>query len=185
MEQPRQGRFTADEFIAWAMEQPSDRYELENGLVVAMSPERVRHAIAKGQAWLALRNAIAAHGLACQAVPDGATVRIDDRTIYEPDALIRCGGPLRDDAIVVADPIVVLEVVSPSSREIDLGAKLASYFRLPSVRHCLIVDVDSRVLIHHQRGEDGNIGIRVVDEGALTLDPPGLAFNVREVFDGV
>src|SRR4051812_46294036 len=92
MEQPRQGRFTADEFIAWAMEQPSDRYERENGLVVAMSPERVRHAIAKGQAWLALRNAIAAHGLACQAVPDGATVRIDDRTIYEPDALIRCGG---------------------------------------------------------------------------------------------
>jgi Uma2 family endonuclease len=74
MEPPRQTEFTAEEFIAWALEQPTGRYELDNGTVVATAPERVNHARVKSQGWLALRTAIAARGLACEALPDGATV---------------------------------------------------------------------------------------------------------------
>jgi Uma2 family endonuclease len=183
MEQPRE--FTADEFIAWAMEQPTGRYELDNGVVVAMAPERVSHALAKSQAWLALREAIAGRGLGCQALPDGVTLRIDDRTVYEPDALVRCGPPLPGDAIEVADPIVVVEAVSPSSKGVDRGVKLAGYFSLPSVRHYLIVDTDKRVVIHHRRDEEGRIGARIFREGSVALDPPGLAIEVRDIFDGL
>jgi hypothetical protein len=38
MEQPRPPAFTADEFIGWALEQPTGRFELSNGIVVAMAP---------------------------------------------------------------------------------------------------------------------------------------------------
>ena len=76
------------------------------------------------------------------------SVRVNDRTVYEPDALVRCGPPLPGHAIEIVDPIIVVEVVSPSSREVDRGVKLASYFSLPSVRHYLIVDTDNRVVIH-------------------------------------
>ena len=185
MEQPRQTEFTADEFLAWAMGQQSGRYELDNGRVVAMAPERVGHALAKGQAWLALRSAIAARELPCQALPDGATVRVDDRTVHEPDAIVRCGPPLSSDAIEATDPVVVVEVVSPSSRGIDRGVKLARYFSIPSVRHYLIVDIEQRVAIHHRRDETGGIGVRIVHDGSLTLDPPGLALEARDIFDGV
>jgi Uma2 family endonuclease len=185
MEQPRPPAFTADEFIAWALEQPTGRYELDNGTVVAMAPERVNHALAKSQAWLALRGAIAERGLACQALPDGVTVRINDRTVYEPDTLVRCGPPLPGDAIEATDPIIVVEVVSPSSRGIHGGVKLASYFSLPSVRHYLIVDTDSRVVIHHRRGDEGRIEVQTLHDGLLTLEPPGLAIDVRDIFDGL
>ena len=47
MGQPRQAELTADEFIAWALEQPTGRFELDNGVVVAMAPERASHAVAK------------------------------------------------------------------------------------------------------------------------------------------
>jgi Uma2 family endonuclease len=185
MEQPRQTAFTADEFLAWALEQPAGRFELDNGTVVAMAPERASHAATKGNAYVALRNAIAARGLACQAFPDGMSVRIDDRTVYEPDALVRCGPPLPGDAIELTDPIIVVEVVSPSSRGIDRGAKLASYFSLPSVRHYLIVDTDKRVVIHHRRDEGGQIGVRILRDGSLTLDPPGLTIEVQAIFVGL
>jgi Uma2 family endonuclease len=185
MKQPRQTAFTADEFIAWAMEQADGRFELDNGLVVAMAPERASHNQAKLNAAIALRAAIAASGLACRAMADGMTVRIDDRTVYEPDALVRCGPPLPGDAIEVADPIVVVEVVSPSSRGVDRGVKLASYVSLPSVRHYLIVDTDKRVVIHHRRDEEGGIAVRILHGGPLTLDPPGLAIDVRDIFEGV
>jgi Uma2 family endonuclease len=182
MEQPKQNAFTADEFIAWALEQSSGRFELDNGIIVDMAPERVDHGRAKARAWRALDAAIAARSLACEALPDGATVRIDDRTVYEPDALVRCGPPLPGDAIEVGDPIIVVEVVSPSSGGIDRGVKLAGYFSLPSVRHYLIVDTDKRVVIHHHLLEAGRIESRFLHEGRLTLDPPGLTIEVQDIF---
>jgi Uma2 family endonuclease len=185
MEQPKQTEFTAEEFIAWALEQPTGRYELDNGTVVAMAPERASHATAKLNAVIALRNAIVARDLACQAFPDGMSVRVNDRTVYEPDALVRCGQPLPGDAIEVADPMIVVEVVSPSSRGVDRGVKLAGYFALPSLRHYLILDTDKRVVIHHRRGEDGQIGVGIVHDGPLTLDPPGLVIDLRDIFDGL
>jgi Uma2 family endonuclease len=182
MEQPKRAEFTADEFIAWALEQPAGRFELDNGIIVDMAPERVSHGRAKARAWRALDAAIAARGLGCEALPDGATVRINDRTVYEPDALVRCGPPLPGDAVEVNDPLVVVEIVSPSSRGIDKGAKLASYFTLPSVRHYLIVDTDKRIVIHHHLLEDGRIESRFLHEGPLTLDPPGLIIEVQVIF---
>ena len=84
MEQPRQTEFTADEFIAWAAEQATGRFELADGVVVAMAPERVGHSLAKVDAMIALRAAIKARGLACEALPDGVSVRIDNGPSTSP-----------------------------------------------------------------------------------------------------
>ena len=185
MEQPKPTGFTADEFIAWALEQPTGRFELSNGIVVGMAPERASHNQAKLNAAIALRDAIGARALSCRVMTDGMAVRIDDRTVYEPAALVRCGSPLPGDAIEVVDPIIVVEVVSPSSRGVDRGVKLAGYFLLPSLRHYLIVDTDRRVVIHHHRGDEGRIEVKVLHDGPLTLDPPGLTIDIRDVFDGL
>lgn len=185
MEQPSKTGFSADEFIAWALEQQEGRFELESGTVIAMAPERIGHGRVKNRILRALEADIAARGLFCEAHPDGAAVRIDDRTVYEPDALVRCGPPLPGDAIEVADPVIVVEVVvSPSSRGIDRGAKLAGYFSLQSVRHYLIADIDRQVVIHHHRDGEGRISVRILREGILALDPPGLTLAVQEIFAG-
>jgi Uma2 family endonuclease len=182
MEQPKQTGFTADEFIAWAAQQAAGRFELADGVVVAMTPERVGHALAKVDAMLALRAAIAAQGLACEALPDGVSVRIDEATVYEPDVLVRCGPRAPRDATEANDPVVVVEIVSPSSRGVDTGVKLAGYFELPSLRHYLVVDTDNRVVVHHRRDEDGAIGVRIHHGGRLALDPPGIEIEIADIF---
>ena len=58
------------------------------------------------------------------ALPDGMTVRINDLTAYEPGALVYCGTKLAPRAIEVANPVIVVEVLSPSTRHVDLAAKL-------------------------------------------------------------
>ena len=121
----------------------------------------------------------------CEALPDGVSVRIDERTVYEPDALVRCGPHTPRDATEATDPIVVVEIVSPSSRGIDTGVKLAGYFALASVRHYLIVDLDKRVVIHHHRDQDGAIGVRILHGGPLTLDPPGLEIEIGDIFSSL
>ena len=173
-------RLTADAFMEWAAAQEG-RFELSGGEIVAMAPERIAHTRLKAEVWAALKSAIAARGLGCEALADGVSVRIDDRTVYEPDALVRCGPKAPGEAVEVDDPVIVVEVVSPSSRGVDTGLKLADYFRLPAVRHYLIVQTEARAVIHHRRDDTG-IATRNLREGALALDPPGLEIGIAELF---
>ncbi len=176
-------RMTADQFIAWAMQQPEgEHYELAAGEVVAMAPERAGHNRAKSRIHRALADAVAA-GLPCEAFPDGMAVRIGDDTVYVPDALVRCGPPVDDEAVAIGDPVIVVEVVSPSSRSRDTATKLADYFRLESLRHYLIVQASRGLLIHHRRTEGGSIETAILRDGELRLDPPGLGFDLGGLFD--
>ena len=172
-------RMNVDEFLAWAEGQPG-RFELEDGRIVAMAPERARHAETKFAVQTALAGAIRRAGAPCHMLPDGMTVRIDDATAYEPDALVYCGDRVSGDAVEIA-PIVVVEVLSPGTSSRDLGDKFVGYFEVPSIQHYLLVDPLRRRVIHHRRG-DGLIETRFLAEGALTLEPPGLAVPVAEMF---
>jgi Uma2 family endonuclease len=110
------------------------------------------------------------------------TVRIDDLTAYEPDALVYCGSKLTASAIEVPNPVIVVEVLSPSTQHIDFSAKLADYFRLPSIAHYLIVDPARPRIVHHARSGDGTIRTRIVSDGRIALDPPGLDFAMSEIY---
>lgn len=170
-----------DEFLAWAEGQPG-RYELFRGSVYAITPERAAHAVTKFAVQAALANAICSRGLPCHMLPDGMTVRIDDLTAHEPDALVYCGPALLPSAIEVPNPVVVVEVLSPSTRHIDAQIKLAGYFRLPSVLHYLVIDPDKPLVLHHARNADGTILTRIVNDGTIELDSPGIAIAVADIY---
>jgi Uma2 family endonuclease len=172
---------TVDQYLAWAEEQPG-RFELRDGAVFAMSPEGAGHAERKAAVHAALLAGIRARRLACYALPDGMTVRTNDSTAYEPDALVYCGAKLASSAVEVPNPVIVVEVLSPSTRHIDLSAKLADYFRLPSIAHYLIVDPEKPRIIHHARGAGETIVTRIVSNGSIKLDPPGLEIAVADVY---
>ncbi len=171
---------TVDEFLVWAEGRPG-RYELDGGTVIAMSPENVGHLRAKAVVHEVLAAAVRRAGLPCEALPDGATVRVDAGTAYEPDALVYCGPPLPRSAIEVADPVIVVEVLSPSTARHDRYDKLVGYFAVPSLHHYLIVDADRRIVIHHARDSD-HIATRILGAGDLRLDPPGLDVRVEDLF---
>ena len=166
---------TSEAFLEWSMRQPEGaRYELEHGEVVRMASERAAHARTKFRVAELMSAAIREGGLACEMFTDGMAVRVDASTVYEPDAQLRCRARVPDDTVVIDDPLVVVEVVSPSSQAVDTGAKLADYFRIPSVRHYLVVRTKDRTVIQHTRAMDGTILTRIVREGPILLDPPGI-----------
>ncbi|MBP7001137.1 Uma2 family endonuclease [Amaricoccus sp.] len=179
MEPPKRTRLTADEFIARALERPEERFELDNGAIVAMAPERIGHGRAKNRTLRALEAAIARPRLR------GASRRRHGQDRRPHGLRARRAGPLRPAAAWRRDrgprSDRLVEVVSPSSRGIDAGSKLASYFSSPGVRHYLIVDADKRVVIHHRRDEEGQIAVRMLRDGPLTPDPPGLTIAVKDV----
>jgi len=169
-----------DTFLRWA-EGRQGRWELREGQPVLMSPERAAHALTKYAAQESLKAAIQRAGLPCRMFPDGMTVRIGARTAFEPDALVVCPSPLDLHTMEIPNPIVVVEVLSPSTAADDHGVKLDGYFSLPSVEHYLTINPDRRVMIHHKRGADA-IETRILREGLLRLEPPGLDAEVAAFF---
>jgi Uma2 family endonuclease len=115
-------RMTVDEYLAWAQTRPG-RYELVDGAVYEMSPETVGHAKTKAGLYVALTTAVQRQRVPCHVLPDGLTVRIDETTAYEPDAIVFCGQEIDVTSVEVPNPVIVAEVLSPATRYIDLSSR--------------------------------------------------------------
>lgn len=180
---PAEEKMTADEFLAWYEQQePGRRYELFDGVIYPreMASERAAHARVKGAVYDTFKRAIAAAGLPCEAFPDGMAVRIDGGNFYEPDALVRCGPRLPGDAIMIENPVIVVEVASPSTYRVDALTKFLRYFANPHIVHYLIVLPTERAILHHRRGDPVLTASHT--DGMLALEPPGLELNVKDLF---
>ena len=155
MELPKRTDLTADEFIAWALEQPAGGFELSGGEIVAMAPERLGMSRAKTRARNALEAAIRAAGLECEAIgdgwgPGGRTQRL------RADALVRCGPPVPGEAIEISDPVIVVEVISPSSRSVDAAGSSSATSNAERPSLSAGRPPPPRV-VHHRRGDAGSI----------------------------
>jgi Uma2 family endonuclease len=165
------------EFLVWAEAQDKGRFELIDGQPVAMAPERAEHVEAKLNAATALTAAGRA-GIPCKAYVEGLAVVVDGSTSYLPDALVNCGEPVARDAMIAPHPVIVVEVLSPSTRGIDTTVKLAGYFRIASLAHYLIVDLGQRHVVHYRRQADGTVTVTVIADGNIALEPPGISIAV-------
>ena len=173
---------TVEDYLDWATDRPG-RYELVNGRPIKMSPETTGHIKVKSYAWLALLEAVQQSEQNLIAVGDGATVKITSNTAFEPGALVYAGPELPGSEMIVPAPIIVVEVISPTSGSRDSGSKLRGYFQVRSVQHYLIVDPDEETVVHHRRGTGSDILTRTIDaNGTLDLEPPGLKLAVARFF---
>lgn len=176
---------TVPEFLEWALAQPKGRYELVDGQVIAMAPERALHIVVKVAVVRALQDAVAEAGLPCVVYGDGLTVEIDEHRAREPDALIECGKPFDPEAIVAQEPLIVVEVISPSSVDTDTVDKLAEYFSLRSIRHYLVVNPGAKTVIHHAGVGKEEIRTRILRSEEIYLTPPGVTLRLEAIFGAI
>jgi Uma2 family endonuclease len=170
---------TADEFFDW-IEGREGRWELIAGELIEKSPETAAHAQTREATASAFKGAIRRSSLDYHVAPDGAVARIAFDAAFEPDLLIYRGD--RPHTVEIREPAIVIEVISDATATRDEGVKVEGYFALPSVSHYLVLDPERRAAVCRSRGEGGAIVTRVLTEGPLELDNPGLALFVEECF---
>ena len=172
-------------FDWWDSRKRENRYELVDGEVRAMGRDRVAHNRAKTRAFAAVASAVANADVDCEAFVDGIGVARNDRNFRLPDVVVNCG-PIEPDATIAPNPVIVVEIVSPSSEERDVHIKLAEYFEIGSMQHYLILYPARNLVVHHSRNrETGRIEASFVSAGSVTLDPPGLEIPVSQLLGKV
>lgn len=183
---------SVEDFLAWCDLHPEARVELIDGVVVqkgdpvegapfGMGGGTLRHSRTKLFAALALERAAAAAGLACVAALDDPFVAIG-AGLMVPDVALVCG-PVDPDARMI-EPVIVVEVLSPSSAREDQGRKPHAYLGQPFVAHVLVLDAEARTVQHYRRDAPGRLVVSRHGPGeTLALDPPGLVLAVAGVFE--
>ena len=185
-------KMTVEEFLAWSETQPKEagRFELWDGEIIekhgaagTMNAQRSQHWDMKIKLYRALYDALATARIEGHVAVDGASVPMPGGRLAEPDVLVYLGPKVERDTLIVPNPIIICEVLSPGTARFDMSAKFAGYFELPGLMHYILADPDVPQLIHHARGPGSTITTQIIaDRGAkLLLDPPGLAVGVSDV----
>jgi len=135
---------------------PDERYELVDGVIYAMAGGAPSHNRVQGNVFAYLRSAL--RGSGCRPYGPDQALRTMAHTTRYPDVTVYCGDPgqnePRDDKLL-PDPRVVIEVLSPSTRDVDQSRKLEEYQSLPTVETVVIIDPEAEWVRVFQRETNG------------------------------
>ncbi|MFO1046469.1 MAG: Uma2 family endonuclease [Geminicoccaceae bacterium] len=173
---------STDDFLAWE-ERQTERYELVGGVLRLMSGGTANHDLVAMNIGGALR--LALRGRDCFVHGSNLKVRSPERAVMYPDVFVRCGTN-RGDAQVVDDPVLVVEVLSPSTQRGDVTLKRWAYQAIPSLQAILLVSADSPAIELAEREPDGSWRSRHYRglEVTLPLAALGIELPATEVYAG-
>lgn len=126
---------TVAEFLAWE-EKQEFRWEFDGFEPVAMTGGTRAHEMISGNILVAVQTRLA--GRRCRAFGANLKIEVANRIRY-PDAFVACT-PGHGKQTVVSDPVVVFEVISPSTSRTDRIAKLREYGATPSIQRYVILE---------------------------------------------
>jgi Uma2 family endonuclease len=174
-------KLTVDEFLA--MDFGDRKVELVDGVIYSMTGGRRSHMRVQGNILSYLRQAL--RGSDCSAYADFG-VKVGDNTAYYPDVSVECGRPdlgLQDDDLLAQRPTVLIEVLSPTTRNHDEKTKLPQYLEIDSVDTVALVDPDAETIRVVQRlGPAAWKNELLATTGDLHLPLPGVTIPRAEIF---
>ena len=143
---------TQDEFFNWAQAQEG-RFEFDGSKPVAMTGGSNNHGLIADNLRATLKTRL--RGGPCRPIGnDGGGIETVGKTVRYPEATITCTR-IPGDARKIPDPVVVFEVLSPSTRREDQTVKLIEYKSVPSIRRYVLIDQHRvRVTVHSRQDDD-------------------------------
>lgn len=172
-------RMSVDEFLAWEARQ-EPKYELVDGQAVMMTGGTAAHGTLRLNICLAFRQAL--RGRPCRAHLDLKVVCPSGNVRY-PDAQIDCG-PTGPGDVAALGPVVVVEVVSPSSQVTDYIAKVRDYGTVRSITTYLIVRQDiEEVTVLRRDGERLELSeVHEAADAVIHLPEAGIAVTLADIY---
>lgn len=133
-------KFTIEEYLAME-EAATEKHEYYKGEIFAMSGPKVPHNTISINMLVELGNKL--KGKKCRPFSSNQRIHIEANTLFTyPDISIICGEPetLNNDNWNILNPAVIIEVLSPSTKNYDRGEKFKLYRDIPTLKEYILVD---------------------------------------------
>jgi Uma2 family endonuclease len=167
-------------FLEWEERQPA-RYEFDGVHARAMTGGSAGHSRVQ-------RNLIAVlvdrlRGGSCE--PFGSELKIlAAGSVRYPDAFVVCSH-VRDQATFVTDPVVVFEIISPSTSGVDRITKNQEYRDTPSIQRYVILEQDRQAATVFSRDHGDWAGHVIAGDTELAMPEIGITVPLAELYAGV
>jgi Uma2 family endonuclease len=175
---------TLDEFLRW--EDGSDtRYELIDGVPVAMAPPARAHGLLCARLAVAIDAALRSRRL-CEVQIEAGIARADRAdSCYIADLAVTCREHRHGEQLVT-DPILIVEILSPGTERHDRQVKVPAYRQIDSVEEILLIDSESLYAeILRREGERWIIDFTRGANDELFLATLGLSLGMAELYGGI
>jgi Uma2 family endonuclease len=172
---------TLAEFLAWE-ERQEQRYEFDGSEPVAMAGGTATHADIQANITTALRSRL--RGKPCKFYGSDLKILVGGSSSRYPDGMVVCS-PVAPTATAVRDPVVIFEVLSPSTAAKDRIVKAREYQATPSVQRYVMIEqerIGATVLV---RAQDGWSALILKDDDTLEMPEIGLAIPLAEFYEGL
>ncbi|CAN5795451.1 Uma2 family endonuclease [soil metagenome] len=182
MIKPLQSVLSPEDYLE--MEKSSEeRHEFLSGYMYAMAGASQRHSRIVGNIFATLWQT--ALNKSCRVHQADMKLRVETSAFYYPDVMVVCDKE-EPDPYFETEPCILVEVLSPSTKHIDVREKMLEYKRLPSLQTYLIVDLDS-LFVRHLWRDDAGEWQQQDTTGSGTLDMPclGATLKLSQIYRGV
>jgi Uma2 family endonuclease len=169
------------EFLEWE-ERQELRYEFDGVEPVAMTGGTVGHATIQGNLTVAVGGRF--RGKPCHFYGSDLKIRVADDHMRYPDGMV-VRSRVDRTAKVVHDPVVIFEVLSPSTAAKDRIVKAREYQATPSVKRYVMLEQDRIGATVHVRAQDGWSVFVLKDDDTLVMPEIGLAIPLAEFYEGL
>ncbi len=161
-------------FLAWEARQP-ERWELVSGVVRMMAGGTARHDMIATNLRVALAQRL--RGTGCRVFGSDFRLVTPKGDVAYPDLSVRCG-PVDPEATQMDDPVLLVEVLSPSTAQFDLTRKKRAYEAIPSLRALVYVVPEEPLVLVLRRGEGDAWREELVEGTDAILDLPEIGIQV-------
>ena len=167
-----------DEFLAWEREQP-ERYEFDGFAARMMTGGSLDHSTIASNLWTTLHQRLRDTG---RRPFRGDAKVIANQGVRYPDLSVTCS-PIHGGDDIVPAPVVVIEIISPSTEREDRGRKKLDYFATPSIRHYAIVEQEERRIDLYTRTETAWIDEIVAGDAVLSFSAIGVEILLDAIYE--
>ncbi len=163
-----------------------EKHEYFDGHIYAMSGASLKHNRITSNLISNIGQFLKEHP--CEILPGDMRVSTPDHSSYMyPDALIVCDEPvLEDDKFdTLLNPVVIFEILSPSTRSIDKGRKFFFYQKIASLKEYIMLDSLTMMIQYSQKQPNGTWVLQTITEGHLFIESVGLQLNLSDIYSGI
>ena len=167
-------RYTVEEYLAFERASRDVKHEYYDGEIFAMAGASLPHNLVVGNLVTALNQRLRDRD--CMVCPSDMRVQSPTGLYSYPDVSIVCGTPeLADEHNdTLLNPLIVIEVLSPSTEAYDRGKKFGHYKTISSLREYVLVAQDRTAIDHFARQDDGRWLMTSVNDLSSELVMPAL-----------
>ena len=174
-------RITVDEFLVWDGE-GDRRHELVRGEIIAMAPPANADALISANAISEFRQRVKPP---CRILAEvGILLPMRNDTFYQADFAVVCS-PFDQRSHGVRDPVVIVEILSPTTMIKDCGMKLTDYRRIWSVKEVVLIHSEDKRVELFRRGAESWTVIDLEADDRLSFETLGFDIPVEALYEGL